>query len=78
MRICPLIATLLLSVAPAFSQSFQWDQAAALANPKDQLVKSLTTRLLLSREVAWSKFCTKLRRVLLACGVAVCVCGLVG
>ena len=58
MRICPLIATLLLSGAPAFSQSFQWDQAAALANPKDQLVKSLTTRLLLSREVAWSKFCT--------------------
>lgn len=57
MRIRPLIATLFLSVALASSQSFQWDQAAALANPKDQLVNSLTARLLLSREVAWSKFC---------------------
>ena len=57
MRILPLIATLLLLAGPACSQNFQWDESVALARPEEQLVNSLLARLLISREVAWSKYC---------------------
>jgi chorismate mutase-like protein len=55
-RILPLIAVFLISSGPLDSQSFQWDQAAAIARPEEQLVNSVIARLLLSREVAWSKY----------------------
>ena len=58
MRIPTLIALLMVQAVTAFSQTLQWDQATALARPEDQLVNSVVTRLILSREVAWSKFCT--------------------
>jgi chorismate mutase-like protein len=57
MRILLTLATVLMLGTEAFSQSFQWDQSAALKNPGDQLVNSIVARLLLSREVAWAKFC---------------------
>ena len=57
MRIFLPIVMILLLVGEAFSQSFQWDQSTALKRPEDQLVNSIVARLLLSREVAWSKFC---------------------
>lgn len=48
--------TLLLS-GLVFPQSFQWDETTAVARPAEQLVNSIIARLLLSREVAWSKYC---------------------
>lgn len=61
MRIFLTFATMLLLGTEVFSQSFQWDQSAALKSPGDQLVNSIVARLLLSREVAWSKFCSHAR-----------------
>ena len=55
------MAAMLLMGGSLFSQSaqpFKWDQSVALARPEDQLVNSIVARLLLSREVAWSKFCS--------------------
>jgi chorismate mutase-like protein len=57
MRIFPLIAFLFLLAGPVWSQAFRWDEAAALARPEEELVNSIVARLLLSREVAWTKFC---------------------
>lgn len=57
MRICLLCTVLFLITGSLFSQSFGWDQSAALSRPGDQLVNSMVARLLLAREVAWSKFC---------------------
>jgi chorismate mutase-like protein len=58
MRIFPIMTAIVLMAGNAFSQSFQWDQSTALKKPGDQLVNSISARLLLSREVAWSKFCS--------------------
>ena len=58
MRIFTLIAALLLLAGPLCAQNFQWDESTALAKPEEQLVNSLLARLLISREVAWSKFCS--------------------
>lgn len=52
------MSMILLLAGDAFSQSFRWDQSDALKRPEDQLVNSIVARLLLSREVAWSKFCS--------------------
>jgi chorismate mutase-like protein len=57
MRIFPLIAFLILLAGPVWSQAFRWDESAALARPEEELVNSIVARLLLSREVAWAKFC---------------------
>lgn len=57
MRILPLLAALLLIADPVWSQSFQWDESTALARPNEQLSISIIARLLISREVAWNKFC---------------------
>lgn len=62
-RVCLPVAMILLPAGESFSQSFQWDQSTALKStaskrPEDQLVNSIVARLLLSREVAWSKFCS--------------------
>lgn len=43
---------------PLCAQNFQWDESTALAKPQEQLVNSLIARLLISREVAWSKYCS--------------------
>jgi hypothetical protein len=56
-RIFPLLAALLLITGQAWSQSFQWDESTALARPDEQLTSSIIARLLISREVAWNKFC---------------------
>jgi chorismate mutase-like protein len=58
----PLLLPLMLVIMTGvlFSQTtrnFQWDEATALSRPEDQILNSIITRLLLSREVAWSKFC---------------------
>jgi chorismate mutase-like protein len=58
MRIFLTVASVLLLAGETFAQSFQWDQSTALKRPEDQLVNSIVARLLLSREVAWSKFCS--------------------
>jgi len=61
MKTLLLPVMLLLMTGMLFSQSpqrFQWDQATALARPGDQIVNSIIARLLLSKEVAWSKFCS--------------------
>jgi len=58
------LCILLLMTGALFSQtppSFQWDQSTALARPDDQIVNSIIARLLLSKEVAWSKFCSHAR-----------------
>lgn len=57
------VATILLLAGESSAQSFQWDQSSALRStasnrPEDQLVNSIVARLLISREVAWSKFCS--------------------
>lgn len=62
MRILPIVVTILLLAGESFSQSFQWDQSTARQSvasnrPDDQLINSIVARLLISREVAWSKFC---------------------
>jgi len=49
-----LMTGVLLAQTP---RNFQWDQATALSRPEDQILNSIITRLFLSREVAWSKFC---------------------
>lgn len=56
MRIFLTVATVLLLAGETFAQSFQWDQSTAMKRPEDQLVNSIVARLLLSKEVAWSKF----------------------
>ena len=57
-RIFLIIVAIALLAGNAMCQSFKWDQSTALKRPEDQLVNSIAARLLLSREVAWSKFCS--------------------
>lgn len=58
MKILQLMAAIALMAGSAMCQSFQWDQSTALKRPEGQLVNSIAARLLLAREVAWSKFCS--------------------
>lgn len=61
MRCLPLIMMLLLLTGRVFSQSLRWDESKALESPREQLANSIAVRLLICREVAWSKYCNHAR-----------------
>jgi chorismate mutase-like protein len=48
---------LLLLTGTLVAQSLRWDESRALEHPREELANSIAARLLICREVAWSKFC---------------------